>query len=187
VLRVRASASGWFAAPSFERMLGREGPVEADLVEAPIRPPMPGERLIVDTGLERGRDLVVDARTAADQGRLADQRWNAALEATEFAPPDPGFGARVRDIADASEQEAAALRLADSSGVGWNPVPSARRMRLSYELRPGGNRRGTPELWDQFDTAVERLGDRDGGRCGERSRSRVRRAVRRCAEDCRRA
>ena len=65
---------------------------------------------------------MVDARTAPDQVRLADQRWNAALEATEFAPPDPGFGARVRDIADASEQEAAAPRLADSSGVGWNPV-----------------------------------------------------------------
>jgi hypothetical protein len=101
---------------------------------------------------------MVDARTAADQVRLADQHWNAALEATEFAPPDPGFGARVRDVADASEQEAAALRLAHSSGVGWNPVPNARRMRLSYELRPGGNRPGIPELWDQFDAAVERLG-----------------------------
>jgi hypothetical protein len=101
---------------------------------------------------------VVDARVAVDQVRLADQRWNAALEASEFAPPDPGFSARVRGVADASEQEAAALRLADRSGVGWNPVPNARRMRLSYELRPGGNRPGPVQLWERFDAAVERLG-----------------------------
>jgi hypothetical protein len=101
---------------------------------------------------------VVDPRVAVDQVRLADQRWNAALEASEFAPPDPGFAARVRGVADASEQEAAALRLADTSGVGWTPVPGARRMRLSYELRPGGNRPGPVELWERFDTVVERLG-----------------------------
>jgi hypothetical protein len=101
---------------------------------------------------------MVDPRFAVDQVRLADQHWNAALEASEFAPPDPGFGARVRGVADASEQEAAALRLADSTGVGWNPVPDARRMRLSYELRPGGNRPGPRELWERFDAAVERLG-----------------------------
>ena len=105
-----------------------------------------------------GRGLVVDPRVAVDQVRLADQRWNAALEASEFAPPDPTFACRIRVVADASEQEAAALRLADSSGVGWNPVPDARRMRLSYELRPGGNRPGPAELWVQFDAAVERLG-----------------------------
>lgn len=101
---------------------------------------------------------MVDPRVAVDQVRLADQRWNAALEASEFAPPDPGFSARVRGVADASEQEAAALRLADRSGVGWNPVPNARRMRLSYELRPGGHRPGPVQLWERFDAAVERLG-----------------------------
>ena len=101
---------------------------------------------------------MLDARVAVDQVRLADQHWKAALAASEFAPPDPGFSARVRLVADASEQEAAALRLADSSGVGWSPVPDARRMRLSYELRPGGNRPGPAEMWERFDAAVERLG-----------------------------
>ena len=101
---------------------------------------------------------MVDPRVAVDQVRLADRLWSAALEASEFAPPDPGFAARVRGVADASEQEAAALRLADTSGVGWNPVPDARRMRLSYELRPGGSRPGSPELWERFDAAVQRLG-----------------------------
>jgi hypothetical protein len=101
---------------------------------------------------------VVDPRVAVDQVLLADRLWNAALEASEFAPPDAGFAVRVRGVADASEQEAAALRLADRSGVGWNPVPNARRMRLSYGLRPGGNRPGPVQLWERFDAAVERLG-----------------------------
>jgi hypothetical protein len=101
---------------------------------------------------------VVDPRVAVDQVRVADRFWKAALEASEFAPPDPGFAGRVRAIADASEQEAAALRLADSSGIGWDPVPGTRRMRLSYELRPDANRPGPRELWSDFDAAVERLG-----------------------------
>ena len=105
-----------------------------------------------------GRGPVVDPRVAVDQVRVADRFWKAALEASELAPPDPGFAGRVRAIADASEQEAAALRLADSSGVGWSPVADARRMRLSYELRPDANRPGPPELWSDFDAAVERLG-----------------------------
>src|SRR5438874_617648 len=71
-----------------------------------------------------------------DQVRLADHRWNAALEASEFAMPGPGFAAWVRGIADASEQEIAALRLADSSGAGWNPVANARRMRALLRAAP---------------------------------------------------
>ena len=101
---------------------------------------------------------MVDPRVAVDQVLLADRLWKAALDASEFAPPDAGFAARVRGVADASEQEAAALRLADASGVGWNPVPDTRRMRLSYELRPGGNRPGPIQLWERFDAAVEWLG-----------------------------
>ena len=31
-------------------------------------------------------------------------------------------------------------------------------MRLSHELRSGGNRPGPPELWQRFDAAIERLG-----------------------------
>jgi purine-nucleoside phosphorylase len=31
-------------------------------------------------------------------------------------------------------------------------------MILSPELRPSANRPGPPELWDQFDRAVQRLG-----------------------------
>lgn len=65
----------------------------------------------------------------------------------------------MRAVADAAEQEAAALRRADTVGFGWQSVPAADRMSLSYELRPASNaRRGSPELWERFDDAVQRLG-----------------------------
>lgn len=102
---------------------------------------------------------VADPLVVLEQVRVADQRWKAALEDSDFAPPDPGFPRRVRGIADASEQEAAVLRLADSVGMGWQSAPGAATMRLSYELRPGGNRPGPPELWQRFDTAVRTLGE----------------------------
>lgn len=99
-----------------------------------------------------------ESRLAIEQLQIADGHWEQALEASSFAPPDAGFAARVRAIADASEQEAAALRFADSLGMGWRSRPNARNMHLSYELRRGGNRRGDPRLWERFDTAVATLG-----------------------------
>ena len=60
-----------------------------------------------------------DAQIAIEQLRTADGRWEAALQASAEAIPNDGFAARVRDIADASEQEAAAFRYADSLGLGW--------------------------------------------------------------------
>jgi hypothetical protein len=97
-------------------------------------------------------------RQAVEQVQLADQRWNAALDASALAPPDEDFARRLREIADACEQEAAALQLAASTGIGWNPAPGSSSMKLSYELRPGGNRPGPSETWDTFDEAVRRLG-----------------------------
>ena len=65
-----------------------------------------------------------DARLAIEQLRIADGHWEHALEASSFAPPDAGFAARLRAIADASEQEAAAFRFADSlvSGGARDPT-----------------------------------------------------------------
>jgi hypothetical protein len=99
-----------------------------------------------------------EAREAIEQLRTADHRWEAALQASAQAEPNDRFAGRVRDIADASEQEAAAFRLADSRGLGWRSRQNARTMHLSYELRRGGNRPGPDELWDRFDAAVEALG-----------------------------
>ncbi len=101
-----------------------------------------------------------DPRKALEQVQVADERWRRALEASEQAPPDAGFPERLREIADASEQEAAAFRHADSLGLGWSPAPAGTRtMPLSYELRPGAHRPGPPELWSDFDRAVGSLGE----------------------------
>jgi hypothetical protein len=101
-----------------------------------------------------------DPRVAVEQVQLADVRWGEALEASVEAPPDLAFGQRVRAIAKAAEQEAAALRHADLVGLAFRPHPGARNMQLSHELRPGArSRRGPPELWERFDAAVAELGD----------------------------
>jgi hypothetical protein len=103
-----------------------------------------------------------DPRVALEQVQLADQRWGDALEASVEAPPDHGFAqrVRVRAIANASEQEAAALRHADQLGLAHRPHPGARNMQLSHELRPGApSRRGPLELWERFDAAVAERGE----------------------------
>ena len=101
-----------------------------------------------------------DPRVALEQVQLADQRWGDALDASVEAPPDDGFAQRVRAIANAAEQEAAALRHADMLGLAHRPHPGARNMQLSHELRPGArSRRGPVELWERFDDAVADLGE----------------------------
>jgi hypothetical protein len=99
-----------------------------------------------------------DAQVAIEQLRTADGRWEAALQASANALPNDRFAARVRDIADASEQEAAAFRFADSLDLGWRSRQNAKTMQLSYELRRDGNRPGPSELWERFDAAVQTLG-----------------------------
>ena len=84
--------------------------------------------------------------------------WDAALEASENAPPDPAFVDRLRAIAAAAERQHEALERAGSiPGYSWTPVPDAEDMVLSNELRPGGNRPGPEHLWSSFDLTVDRL------------------------------
>ncbi|MGI8557619.1 MAG: hypothetical protein ACR2ND_04825 [Solirubrobacteraceae bacterium] len=99
-----------------------------------------------------------DAQVAIEQLCTADGRWEAALQASAEALPNDGFAGRVRDIADASEQEAAAFRYANSLELGWRSRQNVRTMQLSYELRRGGTRPGPSDLWERFDAAVETLG-----------------------------
>ena len=104
--------------------------------------------------------MSADPRMALEQVQLADERWGEALEASAEAPPDEGFARRVRAIANAAEQEAAALRHADQLGLAHRPHPGARNMQLSHELRPAArSRRGPAELWERFDAAVTDLGE----------------------------
>ena len=97
-------------------------------------------------------------RSAVKNLQEAGAIWDAALETSENAPPDPGFVRRLRTIAKAAERQAEALDRAGSiPGFIWKPVPDTENMILSHELRPGGNRPGPPRLWASFDLTVDRL------------------------------
>lgn len=96
---------------------------------------------------------------AAQALQQADRLWDAAQAASDNAPPDPGFGSRVRAFARACEQQARCLKAgADVPGLVWTPEPDAREMVLSYELRPAATRPGPAGLWERFDSAVQLLG-----------------------------
>ena len=104
--------------------------------------------------------MSADARLAIEQHGLADERWEDALELSAEAPPDLELASRLRAIADAAEQQAAAFRHSDALGLGWRAQPNAQGRDLSYELRAGAawrRERGSPELWERFDTCVEQL------------------------------
>ena len=109
--------------------------------------------------------MVADERIIVKQMQIADLRWRAAIEQSEFAPPDDGFADRLRDISVAALAEATALEMAAGSPrLRWNPVPDSDAIRhLTDELRPGANRPGPRELWDQFDDVVTDLGHAQAG------------------------
>jgi hypothetical protein len=96
---------------------------------------------------------------------IADQRWRAAIGDSVFAPPDAHFSNRLRAIAMAAEGEAVVLyEAAHSPALEWNPVTSENGpVSLSYELRPGGNRPGPTDLWQEFDRVIADLARAQAG------------------------
>jgi excisionase family DNA binding protein len=97
-------------------------------------------------------------RAAVKDLQDAGAVWDAALDASEKAPPDPGFVGRLRAIAEAAERQRDALDRAQAiPGFTWKPVADTENMILSNELRPGANRPGPEPLWDSFDRTVDRL------------------------------
>ena len=99
---------------------------------------------------------MVDPRITLKRMQIADQRWRAAIDDSAFAPPDDGFAERLRAISAAAAAEAAVLQeAATAPQLRWNPIAEGNvPKRLSYELRPGGNRPGPGALWDRFDEVV---------------------------------
>jgi hypothetical protein len=89
--------------------------------------------------------------------REASSAWAEAMRAHKLAPPDAGFGVRLRTLASAAETERATWEQAHAAGLLWRPVPGAEHAEPPYELRPGTGRRGPEELWARFDAAVDRL------------------------------
>ncbi len=89
--------------------------------------------------------------------RQAGSNWADAMRAHKLAPPDAGFAARLRLLADAAAREQVAWEHAHAAGLMWRPVPGAENAQPPYELRPGTGRRGPAQLWERFDAAVAAL------------------------------
>ena len=89
--------------------------------------------------------------------RHARDGWATAMRAHMLAPPDDGFAARLRALAEAAETEQTTWEHAHGAGLLWRPVPGAENSQPPYELRPGTGRRGPDELWSRFDAAVATL------------------------------
>jgi hypothetical protein len=86
--------------------------------------------------------------------RHASDAWAEAMRAHKLAPPDAGFAARLRDLAQAAETERVTWEHAHAAGMQWRPIPGAEKAEPPYELRPGTGRRGPAPLWERFDRAV---------------------------------
>jgi hypothetical protein len=93
---------------------------------------------------------------AMSQLRLAEGSWQHALKQHRTAPPDAGYSRRLRELADACEQQQIAYDYGASQGLGWTPLPPAKRP-APHELTPESGRPGPPELWQEFDQAIEDL------------------------------
>lgn len=89
--------------------------------------------------------------------RQAGTDWAEAMRAHKLAPPDAGFAARLRALAEAATREQVAWEHAHAAGLAWRPVPGADRAQPPYELRPGTGRRGPSGLWARFDGSVAAL------------------------------
>lgn len=101
-----------------------------------------------------GSDLNPQQAQVMRAVRQAGNDWAEAMRAHKLAPPDPGFAARLRSLAEAAEREQVAWEHAHAAGLLWRPVPGAEHAQPPYELRPGTGRRGPESLWDRFDQAV---------------------------------
>ena len=104
-----------------------------------------------DADINPDRDRVLRAVRDAGVG------WAQAMRTHKLAPPDAGFGGRLRGLAEAAAREQLAWERAHDEGLLWRPVPGAERAEPPYELQPGTGRRGPEDLWKRFDAAVAQL------------------------------
>jgi hypothetical protein len=111
----------------------------------------------------RSTDVSLAKDEAWRTARSAQQAWAEALRMHELAPPDAGFRARLRSLADAARAMRDAHARALESGLAWRPIKDSEHARPPYELRAGTGRRGPAELWARFDAAVGQLNEAGGG------------------------
>jgi hypothetical protein len=93
---------------------------------------------------------------AINNMNAADHTFRAALRQHRLAPPDARFSRRLKDFADACESQQIACDYAATEGLGWEPMPPARRL-APPELRPDSGRRGPHDQWATFDVTWDDL------------------------------
>jgi len=144
-----------------DRMLALTDPSRA----APHQPPIPqplrpvfSRPLAGQVARARANMDPAVIRDAIQTMQEAEAVFETAVEASDNAPPDPGFPQRLRAVADASLQRGEALERASLiPGFTWTPVSDPVAVIRSHELQPGANRPGPPHDWRHYDMAVERL------------------------------
>jgi hypothetical protein len=123
-----------------------------------------GGRQMSEVPSERhSTDVSVAKDEAWREARSAQQAWAEAMRMHQLAPPDAGFRARLRSLADAARAMHDAHARALESGLAWRPIKDSEQARPPYELRAGTGRRGPAELWARFDAAVGQLNEAGGG------------------------
>lgn len=144
-----------------DRMLALTDPSRAappqPRIPQPLRPvfdrPLAGQVARLRANVDPG--VIGDAIKKMQE---AEAVFDTAIEASDNAPPDPGFVQRIRAVAKASLQRAEALDEANRiPGFRWTPLTDPQRVIPSHELRRGGNRPGPAHMWQSYDMAVERL------------------------------
>jgi excisionase family DNA binding protein len=159
----RAGKRKWLVRRSeLDRMLAGDGVYDPQAPDATV--PQGGWRTMdtieVPHRLPHWSEAGRQGVTPANWLKFVDNEWRDALRASAAAPPDAGFPARLRAIAEAAARKASALvNLERDPGKWWQMQKGIPNLRLSYELRPGANRPGPNRSWTKFDAAVERLSE----------------------------
>ena len=77
--------------------------------------------------------------------RQAGNEWAEAMRAHKLAPPDAGFGARLRSLSEAATNEQVAWEHAHGAGLLWRPIPGAEQAEPPYaSSAPGPGGAGQP-------------------------------------------
>jgi hypothetical protein len=88
-----------------------------------------------------------------EQLAVADESLRRALARARLAPPDAGYASRLRQFADACENEAIASENAARAGFTYRPEPPI-TLPIPHEFSRASGRPGPPELWHAFDETV---------------------------------
>ena len=94
-----------------------------------------------------GSEPRITKQELRDPARRADMLWDE--RAAAFEP----FPVRVRALAEAADEVAHVVGLADLAGIRWKPRPEG---QFGVDgLIPDAVREGPSDLWDEFDYRVE--------------------------------